>query len=305
MFEAFAGSLKGINAIPVTPFNEEGRVDYPFYAEVLDHLLDNGIRAIYPCGNTGEFYSLTIEEAKRVISFSVDHIAGRAKVIAGVGYDAATAGELARHAEEAGADGIMVHQPVHPFLLDRGLVAYYRTVARSTRLPLILYIRSENATAEAIREAAEEPNIVGVKYAVNHLPSFAKAVNLIGDELVWICGTAEMWAPFFYAAGAVGFTSGLVNVDAGRSRSMLEALEAGRFSEAMRIWDEVRPFEELREGNRNGNNVSVVKEAMAQLGRIPSRVRPPIAELLPEEKEKVRIILTGWGLLKEEGGGSR
>ncbi|MGG1514172.1 dihydrodipicolinate synthase family protein [Paenibacillus oryzisoli] len=299
MYQAFMESLKGINAIPVTPFDAEGRIDYPVFAEVLEHLIASGIQTIYPCGNTGEFYSLTQEEARESVSFAVRHIGGRAKVIAGVGYDAQTAGELARHAEQAGADGIMVHQPVHPFMLDRGLVAYYQSVARSTRLPLILYVRSENLTAEALREASGEPNIVGVKYAVNHLPSFAKAVRLIGDDLVWICGTAEMWAPFFYAAGAVGFTSGMVNVDAKRSQRMLEALNAGNYEEAMALWDDMRPFEELREANRSGNNVSVVKEAMAQLGRLNVYVRPPIAELLPSEKKRVSEILASWGLLNQ------
>ncbi|MFC5653608.1 dihydrodipicolinate synthase family protein [Paenibacillus solisilvae] len=303
LFEAFAERIKGINAIPVTPFDEEGRIDYQAFAAVLDHLIESGMETIYPCGNTGEFYSLTISEANEIISFAVRRIAGRAKVVAGVGYDAQTAASMAVHAELAGADGVMVHQPVNPFMLDRGLAAYYQRVARSTGLPLVLYVRSEQATAETLREAAAEPNIVAVKYAVNHLPSFAKAVRLIGDELVWICGTAELWAPFFFAAGAVGFTSGMVNVDTVRPLRMLEALRAGRFGEAMLIWDEVRPFEELREASRSGNNVSVVKEAMAQLGRCSGKVRPPIAELLPEEKEQVRRILVGWGLLQREKGG--
>lgn len=301
MYEALVNSLKGINAIPVTPFGEDGGIHYPAFASVLEHLIESGMEAVYPCGNTGEFYSLTLEEAKETVSFAVRHVAGRAKVIAGVGYDARTAAVLAQHAEQAGADGLMVHQPVHPFLLERGLVDYYREVARSTPLPLVLYVKSESVSAAALQEAAAEPNIVAVKYAVNHLPSFAKAVCQIGDRLVWLCGTAEMWAPFFYAAGAVGFTSGMVNVDAGRPLRMLEALRSGRFEEAMSLWDEVRLFEELREANRSGNNVSVVKEAMAQLGRIDGRVRPPIAELLPEEKQRVRSILESWGLLVDKG----
>lgn len=302
MQEALAHSLKGINAIPVTPFSGDGGIDYQAFASVLDHLIEGGMEAVYPCGNTGEFYSLTLEEAKETVSFAVRHVAGRAKVIAGIGYDSRTAVALARHAEQAGADGVMVHQPVHPFLLDRGMAEYYREVARSTRLPLVLYVKSEAVTDAALLEAAAEPNIVAVKYAVNHLPSFAKAVRLIGNRFVWLCGTAEMWAPFFYAAGAEGFTSGLVNVDVSRPRLMLEALRLGRYQEAMCLWDEVRPFEELREANRSGNNVSVVKEAMAQLGRIDGRVRPPIAELLPEEKQRVASILGSWGLLGDRGG---
>ncbi|MBB6735715.1 dihydrodipicolinate synthase family protein [Cohnella zeiphila] len=297
MIDRFKQAVAGINAIPVTPFDERGGIDYEAFGETLDFLIRSGMETVYPCGNTGEFYALTLDEAKAVVSFAVRHAAGRAKVVAGIGYDERTAAELARHAEAEGADGVMVHQPVHPFMTDRGLVAYYRSVARSVSLPLVLYVRSESATAEALREAAAEPNIAAVKYAVNDLPAFAKAVRLIGDRFAWICGTAEKWAPFFFAAGAVGFTSGLVNVDGGRSVRMLEALREGRFGDAMAIWEDVRPFEELREARRSGNNVSVVKEAMAQLGRSNGVVRPPIAPLLAEEKAQVRDILRRWGLL--------
>jgi len=297
MIDRFKQAVAGINAIPVTPFDERGGIDYAAFGETLDFLVRAGMETIYPCGNTGEFYALSPEEAKAVVSFAVRHVAGRAKVVAGVGYDESTAAELARHAEAAGADGVMLHQPAHPFQTERGLVAYYRAVARSVPLPLVLYVRSEAATAEALREAAEEPNIAAVKYAVNDLPAFAKAVRLIGGRFAWICGTAEKWAPFFFAAGAVGFTSGLVNVDAGRSVRLLKALRAGDFGGAMALWDEIRPFEELREARRSGNNVSVVKEAMAQLGRSNGVVRPPIAPLLPEEKAQVRDILQRWGLL--------
>lgn len=297
MHTVFREAIKGINAIPVTPFDERGNIDWDAYARVLDDLIGSGLAAIYPCGNTGEFYSLSVDEAKEVVTFAVRQAAGRAKVIAGIGYDAGTAAELARHAESAGADGAMVHQPVHPFVLESGLVEYYRAIARATKLPVVLYARSETVTVEVLNQAASEANIVGVKYALNHLPSFAKAVRAIGERYVWLCGTAEMWAPFFFAAGAVGFTSGMVNVDARRSFAMLDVLREGRYDRAMELWEEIRPFEELRETRRSGNNVSVVKEAMAQLGKSNGVLRPPAAPLAPEEKREVRRILASWGLL--------
>jgi 4-hydroxy-tetrahydrodipicolinate synthase len=297
MHEHFRAKIQGINAIPVTPFRQDEEIDFPALGECLSFLVDNGLEAIYPCGNTGEFYSLDREEAKQVVQFAVKHIGGRALVIAGIGHDEKTAVELAANAEKAGADGLMIHQPVHPFQREDGVLDYYRRIARSTSLPILLYVRSERVTARLLQEAAAIPNVVGVKYAVNDLPSFAQAVQLIGEELVWICGTAETWAPFFYAAGAVGFTSGMVNVDPKRSIAMLEALRNHRFDAAMRIWKEVRSFEQLREQHHNGNNVSVVKEAMAQLGRSNGLVRPPIAQLSLEEKNAVTRILQTWELL--------
>jgi 4-hydroxy-tetrahydrodipicolinate synthase len=296
-FSSIQSRLKGINAINVTPFDHQLKIDWDSLKRNVEFLLDGGIQAIYPCGNTGEFYALTVSEAKEVTRFVTDTIAKRSLVIAGVGYDAQTASELAAHAEQVGADGIMVHQPVHPYLLPAGLIAYYKQIAASTKLPLILYVRSEQVTPEVLAEVAELPNVIGVKYAVNNPPAFRKAVEAVKQDIVWICGTAEMWAPSFYAAGAEGFTSGMVNVDVARSFTMLESLQAGDYPRAMQVWTDILPFEELRESNKNGNNVSVVKEAMYQLGLIAtSAVRPPIALLQDNEKSRVTEILKLWGL---------
>jgi 4-hydroxy-tetrahydrodipicolinate synthase len=300
MFESIQSILKGINAINVTPFDEQLEIDWESLKRNVNFLVDHGIKAIYPCGNTGEFYALTLKEAKEVTQYVTEVVAKRSLVIAGVGYDAKTACELADNAEQAGADGIMVHQPVHPYILSAGMVAYYKQIASSTKLPMILYIRSEQITHEVLAEVSELPNVIAVKYAVNHPPSFRKAVEAVKKDIVWICGTAEMWAPTFYAAGAQGFTSGMVNVDTKRSFAMMEALNKADYPQAMAVWSDILPFEELRETNKNGNNVSVVKEAMYQLGLISSNaVRPPIALLQEKEIRRVTELLKSWGLKQE------
>jgi 4-hydroxy-tetrahydrodipicolinate synthase len=126
---------------------------------------------------------------------------------------------------------------------------------------------------------------------------FATTVETVGrDRLAWICGVAESWAPFFWPGGACGFTSGLVNLTTDFSLGMLATLEAGDYAQAMSIWNSVRPFEELRARHHNGNNVSVVKEAMAQMGLCQATVRPPISELTHHEKEEVTHILVQLGL---------
>ncbi|TVY07066.1 dihydrodipicolinate synthase family protein [Paenibacillus cremeus] len=297
MFTELKQKLKGINAINVTPFTEQQEIDWDALRLNVEFLVEQQIEAVYPCGNTGEFYALMIEEAKAVTTYVTEVVAKRSLVIAGVGYDAKTACELAKHAEAAGADGLMVHQPVHPYLMQNGLVNYYKQIAASTKLPLILYVRSEQITEAVLREVAALPNVVGVKYAVNHLPSFTKAVRAVKEPIVWICGTAEVWAPYFFAAGAEGFTSGLVNVDTRRSFEMLGYLKVGNFKEALDVWEDVYAFEELRAKHNNGNNVSVVKEAMYQLGLLPTNtVRPPIGTLTESEKQEVSAMLRRWGL---------
>jgi 4-hydroxy-tetrahydrodipicolinate synthase len=141
------------------------------------------------------------------------------------------------------------------------------------------------------------PNVVAVKYAVPNPQLFTAIVQEVGaDRLVWICGLAEGWTPFFWIGGARGFTSGLVNVHAAQSLKMLACLQAGDYNGAMQVWTQVKPFEDLRARRDNANNVSVVKEAMAQLGLTSRTVRPPISELPDCERAEVAALLAGWGL---------
>jgi 4-hydroxy-tetrahydrodipicolinate synthase len=138
------------------------------------------------------------------------------------------------------------------------------------------------------------PNVIGVKYAVPNPQLFAAVVQEADpDRLAWVCGLAEGWAPFFWIGGARGFTSGLVNVWAARSLEMLHCLEVDDYTGSMRIWVQIKPFEDLRARRDNANNVSVVKEALAQLG-----VCAPISDLPGGERAEVAAILAAWDLVQ-------
>lgn len=140
------------------------------------------------------------------------------------------------------------------------------------------------------------PNFVAIKYAITNPVQFATTVQIVGkDRLAWICGVAESWAPLS-GLGAVALSSGLVNLTTDFSLGMLTTLAAGDYAQAMSLWNMVRPFEESRGRHHNGNNVSVVKEAMAQMGLCNATVRPPISELTHHEKVEVTQILEQFGL---------
>lgn len=286
-------------AIPVTPYASDGSVDFDTYARLLERMIDSGITAVTPNGNTSEFYSLTADEQRREVEVTCDAIRGQALVLAGVGYDAMTAAEMARFAASRGAHAVMVHQPVHPFKSDAGWVAYHKAVADAVpSLAVVPYLRDATVSAQALSQLADQcPNFVAIKYSVSDPVKFATTVQVVGqDRLAWVCGVAESWAPFFWPAGACGFTSGLVNLTTDFSLGMLVTLEAGDYTQAMHMWNMVRPFEELRARHHNGNNVSVVKEAMGQLGLCSAAVRPPISELSDKEKGEVSQILEQLGL---------
>lgn len=288
-------ALHTVSAIPVTPFRADGRADFDLYARLVGRMVDGGIRVVTPNGNTSEFYSLTPDEMQQSVHAAVAGADDNALVMAGVGFDAATAVEMAEFAAREGAEAIMVHQPVHPYRSDAGWVAYHKVIADAVpTLGIVPYVRDESIGAAALNQLAGAcDNFVGVKYAVANPKLFAAVVRAVGpDRIAWICGIAESWAPFYWPGGACGFTSGLVNVTTHYSLAMQSALENGDYAQAMDIWVQIKPFEDLRARRNNANNVSAVKEAMAQIGLCERPVRPPISPLSPEEQAEVTQILT-------------
>ncbi|KPV40910.1 dihydrodipicolinate synthase [Alicyclobacillus ferrooxydans] len=293
-------ALRTISAIPVTPFDRLTKeIDWAGVEANVEFLIHSGIKVVVACGNTSEFYALTLKEAKAVTERVVQVAAGRALVIAGVGYNVETAIELGRHALKVGADAVLIHQPVHPYVTDDGLESYYETVMEGIGAPSLVYFKDPAISDDVLVRISSRSELVGVKYAVNDLPRFASLVGRVpaSNEVAWICGTAEKWAPFFFHAGAVGFTSGLVNVSPRLSLAMLFALQNNQMETVWKIWSQVVPFENLRAKHANGYNVLVVKEAMNLLGLHGGATRPPVGELAEGDALVLSNILKGWSVL--------
>ncbi|MFF7177097.1 dihydrodipicolinate synthase family protein [Streptomyces sp. NPDC008121] len=296
-FEPLRDALADVVAIPVTPFTAEGGLDTEAHRALLRRLLDAGVRTLTPNGNTGEFYALTPEERRRVTELTVEEAGDRGVVLVGVGHDVPTAVEAARHARDTGARMLMVHQPVHPYVSEAGWVDYHRAIAEAVpELGVVPYIRSPLLSGARLAELGEAcPNVIGVKYAVadsTHFAGFARDAGL--DRFVWVAGLAEPYAPAYFACGATGFTSGLVNVSPAVSLELLHALRAGDYPAAMKVWERIRRFEELRAADGSADNVTVVKEALASLGLCRRDIRPPSRELPPSARAEVAAIAAGW-----------
>ncbi|MFB7331564.1 dihydrodipicolinate synthase family protein [Streptomyces adustus] len=298
-FESRRRALADVVAIPVTPFAEDGSVDRAAHRALLRRLVDGGITTLTPNGNTGEFYALTPEERRLVTELTVSEAGDRATILVGVGHDVPTAVASARHARELGAQMVMVHQPVHPYVAQRGWVDYHRAIAEAVpELGVVPYIRNAQLTGARLAELADAcPNVIGVKYAVPDAARFAAFARDAGlERFVWVAGLAEPYAPSYFSAGATGFTSGLVNVAPSVSLNMIEALRSGDYPAAMKVWEQIRRFEELRAANGSADNVTVVKEALASLGLCRREVRPP-SRVLPEPaRAEVAAIAAGWSL---------
>ncbi len=289
-----AVNLEGVVAIPVTPF-QAGEIDLDAYRKVLDRIIDAGIRTLTPNGNTSEFYALRPAERRLLLEVTCEHVAGRATVLAGVGLDIETAVSEARIAEQHGATMIMVHQPVHPYVSASGWLDYHAAIADAVpSLGVVLYIRNTWVDGELIRALASRcANIIGVKYAVNDPVRFA-AVRAGAPQLSWIAGLAEPYALSYFAHGAVGFTSGLVSVNPWLSVDLLNALRAGDYETARSLTARIAEFEELRAAAGSADNVSVVKEALAQLGLTEREIRPPSSAVSSSAAARIGAILQDW-----------
>ncbi|MEU8892291.1 dihydrodipicolinate synthase family protein [Streptomyces sp. NPDC048442] len=306
---AHRAALADVVAIPVTPFAADGSVDCGAYRTLLRRLFDAGVRTVTPCGNTGEFYALTPHERRLITELTLAETGAGAgtetgagagagaAVLVGVGHDLPTAVEAARHAREVGAGMIMVHQPVHPYVSQGGWVDYHREIADAVpELGVVPYLRNPVLEGRTIARLGELcPNVIGVKYAVPDAARFAAVARDAGlDRFVWVAGLAELYAVPYWALGATGFTSGLVNVAPAVSLGLRDALRAGDYQSAQKTWELIRPFEELRAADQSANNVTVVKEALAVLGLCRNEVRPPSRVLPDTLRAEVAAAIEGW-----------
>ncbi|WIJ26437.1 dihydrodipicolinate synthase family protein [Devosia sp. RR2S18] len=286
-------ALTGISGILVTPYDGNGDIAPARLAPILDRALAAGLHMPVVNGNTGEFYALTIGEAITMVHEVAELVAGKAPLLAGVGRGVRDACRLAQASAEAGAAALMVHQPPDPFVAPRGVVDYLKAVAdASGGLPMMLYLRNDAIGTMAIAELCAVPGVKGVKWATPNPLKLAEAKAACSPEIVWVGGLAEIWAPAFYAVGARGFTSGLINVWPERSLAIHAALEAGDFKEANRLIAGMKAFEEIRAEEMNGTNVTGVKAALQALGRDCGPTRPPSAwPLTTTQQEKLTAFI--------------
>lgn len=286
-------ALQGISGVPVTPYATDGQVDTSKLSMLIKRLADAGVQNIMAAGNTGEFFTLTMDEVRLVHRTTIKAAEGKSLVSAAVGRSLTDAKALARDAISDGADAIMGHHPMDPFAGPSYQAKYFLELAEASTVPVIAYVRSDALSVSDFRRLALHDNIAGIKFASGNLMLLAEVIRATKDTAtIWVCGLAEGWAPAFYAMGARGFTSGLVNVFPERSQAIHRALEAGNYSVARSLIDDIAGFEALRTKYHNGANVTVVKEALKMLGTDMGPVRIPGVEALnaAERSELQEIV---------------
>ncbi len=292
-------ALTGISGILVAPFDGHGALAPNRLTPIIDRAIGAGVDILVANGNTGEFYALDEAESRLFVEETIQLVAGRVPVFAGIGRGIAEAERAAKHAAAAGADAVMIHQTPDPFVAPRGYEEYVkRVVDAGDGLPAMLYLRNDAIGTDAIARLTSIEGVAGVKWATPNPMNLARAIAASDPSVIWVGGLAEVWAPPLCAVGARGFTSGLINVWPERSVAIRDALRAGDYPKAGALIQGMRVFEDIRAEEMGGTNVAGVKAALALQGLECGGVRPPGAwPLTATQSAALNHFMTQNGLL--------
>ncbi len=289
--------FRGVATALITPLTASG-VDYDALGRVIDWQIAEGVNALVIAGTTGEGSTLSDEEHRAVVKYSVERVAGRIPVIAGTGSnDTAYAVDLTRYCCAVGADAMLVVTPYYNKATQKGLVTMYKTIADASTKPLILYnvpsrtgVNIEPATYAAL---ADHPNIAAIKEANGNISKIVETASLVGGKLDIYSGNDDQIVPIL-SMGGQGVISVLSNVAPKLTVEICERFFRGDVAGAAKLQCELLPlisalFCEV--------NPIPVKAGMAALGWCENFVRLPLTTMEPEHEEKLLGLMRQHGLL--------
>jgi 5-dehydro-4-deoxyglucarate dehydratase len=227
----FTSRLRGVFGFPVTPFRNDRSLDLDALEGNVADMAAHPFCAIVAAGRTGELYSMSLEEIGQVIATTVKAVNGRMPVVAGTGFNVPLGMEIARHAQKAGADCILVLPPYYVAAPEDGLFGYYESVGRATQLPLIIYSRDWAVfTPEMVARLADRvPTLAAWKDGQGDVRRYQRIMEYNGDRLPWFGGSGDDCVPGYFAIGVQAYTSSISNISPRPSLALAEAGTKGNF----------------------------------------------------------------------------
>lgn len=284
----------GLLSFPVTPFGQDGKFNRDPYEKHLDWLSGFGATVLFAAGGTGEFFSLDPTEVPEIITAAKESANGT-PIVAGCGYGTTMAASMARDAEKAGADGILL---LPQYLIDapqEGLFAHAKTVCDSTGIGVMIYNR-DNAvySADTIARLCDVcPNLIGFKDGTGEIGAVRQVTAKMGDRLTYLGGmpTAELFAEAYLGAGFTTYSSAVFNFVPALAMKFYTALRAGDTATTTDILQSFfYPFMAIRNRSK-GYAVSAVKAGVRLSGFDVGPVRPPITDLTQDEEEMLAALI--------------
>lgn len=289
----------GAGVAIITPFREDGSINYDKLEELIDFHCNNGTDSIVICGTTGESATLTEAEHVECIRKAVEFTKGRIPVVAGTGSNCTrTAIELSTEAVAAGADGLLIVTPYYNKATQAGLIQHYTAIAKEAKAPIIMYsvasrtgCNIEPATVAALVKNVE--NIVGVKEASGNISQIADIMNLTDGKIELYSGNDDQIVPIL-SLGGIGVISVLSNVAPRQTHEICAKWFAGEVEESARLQIKALPlihalFSEV--------NPIPVKKAMNLMGFEVGGLHMPLTELTKANEEKLVKAMKDYGVL--------
>ena len=291
--------FKGAGVAIVTPFYDNGEVNYDKFAELIEYQILHKTDAIIVCGTTGEASTLSHEEHLDVIRYCVEKVNGRVPVIAGTGSNSTeTAIYLSTEAQKHGADCLLLVTPYYNKATQNGLFAHFKAIADSVEIPILLYnVPSRTgcnlAPATIVRLCKEVDNIVGVKEASGNISQVAKLASLAQGKIDIYSGNDDMIVPLL-SLGGKGVISVLSNVAPRQTHEICSKFFEGDVEGSCK--EQLRAIE-LCDALFCEVNPIPVKAALNLMGKEVGSLRRPLTDMEPANVERIRGAMKEYGIL--------
>ena len=290
--------FKGAATAIVTPFDDNLDINYAKFKELLEFQILNGIKAIVVCGTTGEASTLTTEEKKDLIRFTVEVVDGKIPVIAGTGTNnTAQSIELSKYAEKVGADGLLLVTPYYNKCTQEGLIKHFSAIAEAVTIPIIMYNvpsrTAVNITPDTVARLSKVPNIVGIKEASSDLSQIADILSKVDDNFDVYSGNDDQILPIL-SLGGKGVISVLSNILPRETENICDFYFNNKIEQAKLL--QLKYFKLIKDIFIEVNPIPV-KEAMNILGYNVGETRLPLCKIGNQNYEKLKNTLKEYKLI--------
>ena len=287
-----ASQWKGVFPALTTKFTSDDKLDFPLFEKNLKAQLDAGVEGVILGGSLGEASVLSNEEKFSLVKFAVAKVAGKVPVVMNIAEGRTSdAVALAKEAEKCGATGLMLLPPMRYKSDHRETVQYFKTVADSTNLPIMIYNNPVDykidVTLDMFAELTENKNIQAIKESTRDVSNVTRLINRFGDRFKILCGVDTI-AMEEIMLGADGWVGGLVCAFPKETVAVYKLTKANKIEEARKI---CRWFLPLLELDLHPKLVQYIKLAEQETGLGSENVRAPRLPLIGEERERILKII--------------
>lgn len=290
--------FKGAGVALITPMNSDGSVNYETLKNLIEFQIKNGTDAIISCGTTGESATLSPEEKREVIRFTIKQVAGRIPVIAGTGSNNTEhALRSSIEAEDLGADGLLIVTPYYNKTSQSGIIKHYETIANKVSTPIILYnVPSRtglNIKPETCLKLSEHPNICAIKEASGDISSVAKIAALCKNNLSIYSGNDDQIVPVL-SLGGIGVISVFSNICPKECHNIVKEYLEGNAEESKNLQ---LKYLDLMNAMFCDVNPIPVKEAVNLMGYHAGNCRLPLDKLSSTNQTHIENIMKRFSLI--------